>query len=64
MSSAVGWQLPEDAPTTRFATRAYVRSTGDPNATATKGRRLPFVEEVAPHHLRSGKPALDLRPKR
>lgn len=47
------------------ATRAYVRSAGDPNATATKGRRrLPFVEEVAPDHPRMGKPAIDLKPQR
>jgi choline-sulfatase len=35
------------------ATSAYVRSAGDPNATATKGRRrLPFVEETPPDHPR------------
>lgn len=47
------------------ATRAYVRGAIDPNTTATKAlRRLPFVAEVPPHHPRSGKPSIDLRPRR
>lgn len=46
------------------ATRAYVRAAIDPNTTVTKSkRRLPFVEEVLPHHPRRGKPKIDLRPK-
>lgn len=47
------------------ATRAYVRGAVDPSTTATKARRrLPFVAEVAPHHPRQGKPAIDLKPRR
>lgn len=47
------------------ATRAYVRGAVAPSTTATKApRRLPFVAEVAPHHTRQGKPALDLKPRR
>lgn len=47
------------------ATRAYVRGAIDPNTTATKAlRRLPFVSEVPPHNPRTGKPSIDLRPKR
>ncbi len=47
------------------ATRAYVRGAIDPNTTATKARRrLPFVDEVPPHNPRTGKPEIDLRPKR
>lgn len=39
------------------ATRAYVRGAIDPNTTATKARRrLPFVEEVPPHHPRKSAP--------
>jgi choline-sulfatase len=46
------------------ATRAYVRGAVDPSTTATKARRrLPFVAEVAPHHPRTGKPTIDLKPK-
>jgi choline-sulfatase len=46
------------------ATRAYVRGAIDPSTTATKARRrLPFVGEVPPDHPRSGKPAIDLKPK-
>ncbi len=38
------------------ATRAYVRGAVDPNTTATKARRrLPFVEEVPPHHPRKSR---------
>jgi choline-sulfatase len=38
------------------ATRAYVRGAIDPNTTATKARRrLPFVEEIPPHHPRNSK---------
>ncbi len=47
------------------ATRAYVRGAADPNATATKARRrLPFVADTPPDHPRTGKPTIDLRPRR